>query len=134
MVTLLALTWTASKLPKASARRDAHAVDDGAGAGDLEPAGDDGFQPARARARHAVVGAEDGDRTVEDDVLVVGPGGEHDGVAGDRGVDRRLDGGVAAIADQQDVGVPGTVDLLDAGEGVGALGTARGHDEVAGAV
>ena len=92
------------------------------------------FQPARARARHAVVGAEDGDRTVENDVLVVGPGGEHDGVAGDRGVDRRLDGGIAAIADQQDVGGPGIVDLLDAGEGVGALGAARGHDEVAGAV
>ena len=80
-----------------------------------------------------MIGAHDGDRAVENDVLVVGAGGEHDGVAGDRGVDRRLDGGIAAIADQQDVEVPAPCDLLDAGEGVGALGPARGHGEVAGA-
>ena len=71
---------------------------------------------------------------VDGEVLAVGASGDHDGVAGGGRVDRGLDGGIAAIADQQDVGGPGTVDLLDAGEGVGALGTARGHDEVAGAV
>ena len=60
--------------------------------------------------------------SVDDDVLAVGAGRDQDGVAGVRGrVDRRLDGGVAAVADQQDVGRAGAVDLLDAGERVGAF-------------
>ena len=53
-------------------------------------------------------------------------GRDQDGVAVDRRVDRGLDGGVAAAADQQEA-VGGVGDLLDAGENVGALPTRRDH-------
>ena len=78
--------------------------------------------------------ADQGHAYVDHHVLAVGAGGDHDGVAGGRGRDRGLDGGVAAVADQQDVGRASAVDLLDAGERVGALAAARRHEEVAGAV
>ena len=51
-----------------------------------------------------------------------GAGPDNDGVAADGGVDRRLDGGVAAIAHEQEVVAGAVVDLLDAGEQIGALG------------
>ena len=56
-----------------------------------------------------------------------GAGPDNDGVAADGGVDRLLDGGVAAVADEQEVVAGAVVDLLDAGEQIGALGTARVH-------
>jgi hypothetical protein len=64
-------------------------------------------------------------------VLAVGAGGHHDGVACCGSVDRLLDGGVTAVPDQQDIGGAGAVDLFDARERVGALGTPRTHHEVA---
>ena len=67
------------------------------------------------------------------DVLVVSPRRDHDRVAGRGGVNRRLDGGVAAVADEQEV-VAGAVDHLHAGKRVGTLGATGGDDEVAGSV
>ena len=67
-------------------------------------------------------------------VFGVGAGRDLDRVAIGGCVDRGLDGGVAAVADEQDVVGAGAVDLLDAGERVGALAAAGRHHEVAGAV
>ena len=55
------------------------------------------------------------------------PGRDQDGVAVDRRVDRGLDGGVAAVADQKEVVAGAVGDLLDAGENVGALPARRDH-------
>ena len=113
------------------AAADRNAIDAGAGGGNLHAAGDDGFRPAHAVARNAVIGALEGHVLVDVHVLVVGAGRDSDRVAGRGRVDCRLDGGIAAMADEQDIGRTGAVDLLDAGERVGALGTARSDDEVA---
>ena len=51
-----------------------------------------------------------------------GAGPDEDGVARDSRVDRGLDGGVAAVADQQEVVAGAVGDLLDAGEEIGACG------------
>ena len=113
------------------AAADRNAIDAGAGGGNLHAAGDDGFGPAGAVAGNPVIGAFEGDVLVDVDVLAVSAGRDLDRVAGRGRVDCRLDGGIAAMADEQDIGRTGAVDLLDAGERVGALGTARSDDEVA---
>src|SRR6476659_9146480 len=75
----------------------------------------------------ATASAEDADiLAVDRHLLAVSPRRDQDGVAADRRVDRGLDGGVAAVAHQQEA-VGGVVDLLDAGENVGALPTRRDH-------
>ena len=116
------------------AAADRDAVHGRAGGGNLHAAGDDGFGPARAVAGNPVIGALEGDVLVDVDMLAVGAGRDPDGVAGHGGVDRRRDGGVAAIADEQDVMTAAIGDLLDAGERVGALGTTGVDDEVAEAI
>ena len=72
-----------------------------------------------------VADADDGHLFVDRDVLGVAAGRNHDRVARGGGVDRRLDGGVAAIADEEDVAGRGVVDHLDIGQRVGALGDRR---------
>ena len=116
------------------AAADRDAIDAGAGSGNLHAAGDDGFGPAGAVAGNPVIGALEGDVLVDVDVLAVGPGRDPDDVAGRSRGDRRRDGGVAAIADEQDVMTAAIGDLLDAGERVGALGAAGVDDEVAEAI
>ena len=73
-----------------------------------------------------MIGALESDVLVDVDVLAVGAGRDPDGVAGHGSVDRRRDGGVATIADEQDVMTGAIADLLDTGERVGALGTTGG--------
>ena len=98
-----------------------------AGNGDLAVEGD--------AVDAAVLDAVDGEGLAGDHhVFGVGAGRDLDGVAVSRCVDRGLDGGVAAVADEQDVVAAGAVDLLDAGERVGAFAAACRHHEVAGAV
>ena len=116
------------------AAADRDAIDAGAGGGNLHAAGDDDFGPAGAVAGNPVIGALEGDVLVDVDVLAVGPGRDPDDVAGRSRGDRRRDGGVAAIADEQDVMTAAIGDLLDTGERVGALGAAGVDDEVAEAV
>ena len=113
------------------AAADRDAIHGRAGGGNLHAAGDDGFRPAGAVAGNPVIGALEGDVLVDVDVLAVGPGRDPDDVTGRRRVDRRRDGGVAAVADEQDVVTAAVGDLLDARERVGALGAAGVDDEVA---
>ena len=113
------------------AAADRHAIDGRAGGGNLHAAGEDGFHPAGAVAGNPVIGALEGDVLVDVDVLAVGAGRDPDGVAGHGSGDRRRDGGVAAIADEQGAVTEAVGDLLDAGERVGALGAAGGDHEMA---
>ena len=113
------------------AAADRDAVHGRAVGGNLHAAGDDGFGSAGAVAGNPVIGALEGDVLVDVDVLAVGAGRDPDGVAGRGRVDRRRDGGVAAIADEQDAVTGAVGDLLDAGERVGALGAAGADDEMA---
>ena len=66
----------------------------------------------------AGIGALEGHVLVDVDMLVVGAGRDLDRVAGRGRVDRRLDGGVAAMADEQDIGRTGAVDDFSMPESV----------------
>jgi hypothetical protein len=90
------------------------AVNRRSGGGDDDLAVDDRFRPARAIGVDAVIdGGEDGDVLVDGEILGPGPRGDDDDVAIGRGVDRRLDAGIAAIADEQEVVSAASADLLD---------------------
>ena len=106
---------------------DRERADERAGNGDLAVEGDAIDAP--------VLDAVDGEGLAGDGhVFGVGAGRDLDSVAVSGCVDRGLDGGVAAVADEQDVVGAGAVDLLDAGERVGAFAATGGHREVTGAV
>jgi hypothetical protein len=108
------------------AAADLDAVNGCAVGRNLHAAGDHAFGAVRAMSIHAKIGAIDGHGLVDIHVLVVGPGRDQERVAGRSGVDRSLDGGVAAVADQQEVVAGAVRDPLDAGEQVGPL-RARAH-------
>ena len=91
--------------------------------------------PRRVRPGKAGVGAHDRERLVDGQVLVVGARRDDNGVAGRGRVDRCLDRGVAAIAHEQEVVACRRRSIFSTPEkGVGTLGAAGRHDEVAEAV
>ena len=108
------------------AAADLHAVNGCAVGRNLHAAGDHAFGAVRPISIHAKIGAVDGHGLVDIHVPAVGPGCDQERVAGRSGVDRSLDRGVAAIADQKEVVAGAVRDLLDAGEQVGPL-RARAH-------
>jgi len=70
----------------------------------------------------AVALTDEGQLLVDRQFLGVGTGCDHDRVAGGRGIDGGLDGGVAAIADQQEFAGFSAIDDLDIREVVGTFG------------
>ena len=72
----------------------------------------------------ALPGSDQGDCLgVDGQLFLVGPGGDQNGVAVRCGGDRRLDRGVATIADEEDLARSGAVDLLYPVEEIGSFGS-----------
>ncbi|MBN9346423.1 MAG: hypothetical protein J0I48_09510, partial [Devosia sp.] len=80
---------------------DDEVVEDDVRAADVAP---DGDGVAGGRIDHHLADAEERDALADGEALGIGPRGDHDRVAGLGRVDRGLDGGEAAIADEKDVG------------------------------
>ena len=79
----------------------------------------------RALNHHARPNAEDRQRLVDGDIARIGAGRDQDCIAGAGRIDRVLDGGEAAVSNQQELAGAGAVHDLGVEQVVGALGNAR---------
>jgi hypothetical protein len=105
------------------AAADVDAVDGCAVGRNLHAAGDNAFSSARAMSIQPEIGAVEGHGLIEIHLLAVRAGCDQDRVPGRSRVNRGLDGGVAAVADQKDVVASAVRDPLDAVEKIGPLGS-----------